>query len=121
MSMSSVEILNYLKKNLGIIIKRLEESGVIVMPTSTDHLFIPEIDVDDTGVSLNVRGFIHYIKVHPGYQPVKFNLDRPITDTEYSVVHPGVTKIISRISDKIYLKAPTGQRSKVTIEVLRLG
>jgi hypothetical protein len=27
---SSVEILNYLKKNIGIIIKRLEETGVLV-------------------------------------------------------------------------------------------
>jgi hypothetical protein len=27
-----VEILNYLKKNLGIIIKRLEETGVLTIP-----------------------------------------------------------------------------------------
>lgn len=121
MRVSSVEILNYLKKNLGIIIKRLEESGVIAMPAARDHLFIPEVDVDDRGTSISVRGFLHYIKVHPEYSPVKFNLDRPVTDTEYSVVHPGVTKIISRISDKLYLKAPIGQRSKVTVEVLRLG
>ena len=30
--MSDVEILHYLKKNLGIIIKRLEESGVLTIP-----------------------------------------------------------------------------------------
>ncbi|MEM1672371.1 MAG: hypothetical protein QXT86_10015, partial [Archaeoglobaceae archaeon] len=97
--MSSVEILNYLKKSLGIIIKRLEESGVVSMPTARDHLFVPEIDVDDRGTSISVGGFVHYIKVHPGYSPVKFNLDRPVTDTEYSVVHPGVVKVVSRIAD----------------------
>jgi hypothetical protein len=29
--MSTVEILNFLKKNLGIIIKRLEETGVVIL------------------------------------------------------------------------------------------
>lgn len=119
--MSGVEILNYLKKNLGIIIKRLEDSGVIAIPTAKDHLFVPEIEVTDIGASIDVNGFLHYIKVHPESSPVKFNLDRPVTNTEYSVVHPGVVKVVSRISNKVYLKAPAGQKSKVTLEVLRLG
>ncbi|MEM4531658.1 MAG: hypothetical protein QXY39_07310 [Thermofilaceae archaeon] len=119
--MSSVELLHYLKKNLGIIIKRLEESGVIAIPTARDHLFIPEVEVDDTGVSLDVNGFLHYIKVPADYQPVKFNLDRPVTDGEYSVVYPGVAKMVSRIARTLYLKAPAGQRTKAIVEVLRFG
>lgn len=119
--MSGVEILNFLKRNIGIIIKRLEESGVLVVPAARDHLFIPELEVDDKGVSLDVNGFIHYVKVHPGYSPVKMNLDRPVVDNEYTVVHPGVVKVISRTAGRIYLKAPMGQLSKVTVEVLRIG
>lgn len=119
--MSGVEILNFLKRNVGIIIKRLEESGVLVVPAARDHLFVPELEVDDAGVSIDVDGFVHYVRVHDGYAPVKFNLDRPVTDREYSVVYPGVVKVVSRLARTMYLKAPLGQVSKVTVEVLRLG
>jgi len=34
---SSVEILNYLKKSLGIIIKRLEETGILTVPPFTSN------------------------------------------------------------------------------------
>jgi len=119
--MSGVEILSFLKRNIGIIIKRLEESGVLVVPAARDHLFVPELEVDERGVSIEVNGFIHYVKVHEGYSPVKFNLDRPVTDREYSVVHPGVVKVLSRTARTLHLKAPMGQVSKVTVEVLRVG
>ena len=119
--MSSVEILNFLKRNLGIIIKRLEETGVLATVTARDHTFKPEVEVTEEGAQLPIEGFVYSIKAHPGYAPVKFNLDRPVTATEYSVVYPGVVKIISRCASKIYLQAPMGQVSRVTIEALRIG
>lgn len=50
--MSEVEILNFLKKSLGIIIKRLEETGVVSLPSFLDHSFIPELTVDVIGLSI---------------------------------------------------------------------
>jgi hypothetical protein len=116
-----VEILNYLKRNLGIIIKRLEESGVLSIVTARDHVFMPEVVVSDEGLELPIEGFLYSIKVDPSHAPVKLNIDRPITSTEYSVVYPGVIKVISRFASKIYLQAPMGQISRVTVEALRMG
>lgn len=102
-------------------LNRLEVGIAPTAPVARDHVFIPEVEVDDVGVSLNVDGFVYYIKVHPDTAPVKFNLDRPVTDTEFSVVFPGMVKVISRVATTLYLKAPTGQTSRVTVEVLKLG
>ncbi|MEM1759644.1 MAG: hypothetical protein QXU26_02915 [Thermofilaceae archaeon] len=102
-------------------LNRLEAGIAPTAPVARDHAFIPEVEVDDVGVSLNVDGFVYYIKVHPDTAPVKFNLDRPVTDTEFSVVFPGMVKVISRVATTLYLKAPTGQTSRVTVEVLKLG
>ena len=85
-----------------------------------DHSFYPEIEVTDAGKTLNVNGFIISIRVDPNYAPVKFNLDRPVTDTEYSVVFPGIIKIVNRLTKTLYLKAPSGQISRVRVEVLKL-
>lgn len=102
-------------------LNRLEVGIAPTAPVARDHVFIPEVEVDDVGVSLNVDGFVYYIKVHPDTAPVKFNLDRPVTDTEFSVVFPGMVKVISRVATTLYLKAPIGQTSRVTVEVLKLG
>lgn len=115
-----VEIINILKKNLGIIIKRLEDSGVVVSETASDHTFIPDISVDENGVEIDINGFLYSIKVNPNYSAVKFNIDRPITSTEYSTVLPGSYKIISRRAEKLYLKAPAGSTSLVTVEALSM-
>lgn len=111
--------MHYLKKNLGIIIKHLEESGVVSMPTALDHEFRPDINVTDAGLELPIRGFLYSIKAHYGYAPVKYNINRPI-DTEYDVVFPGTVHIISRMAEKIYLKAPVGQASRVTVKTLKM-
>jgi len=115
---SGVEILNYLKKSLGIITKRLEESGVVSLPSFLDHSFVPELTVDDAGVKLNLSGMVYKVKVMGDY-PVYLNIDRPITSNEYTVIFPGSYKIIHRSASSIYLKAPSGFTTKVSIEVLR--
>ena len=107
-------------QDIGIIVKRFEEIGVLATVTARNHTFKPEVEVTDEGVELPIEAFIYSIKAHPNYAPVKFNLDRPVTSTEYSVVYPGVIKIISRYASTIYLKAPMGQVSYVTIEALRV-
>ena len=117
--LSSVEILGYLKRQLGIITNRLEEVGVIVNPYD-DHVFRPSLTVTDQGTVLEVNGLVHRISVAPDSAPVKFNLDRPVTDTEYSVVFPGTIKVISRRAQNVYLKAPLGSTSTVTVECLRM-
>jgi len=114
---SEVEILNFLKKSLGIIIKRLEEEGVLASTTYTDHGFIPEIEVTDTELDIPISGAIYKIKVIGDY-PVYLNIDRPVTD-EYIVVYPGSYYVIPRAGAKLYLKAPQGFRTKVRVEVLR--
>jgi len=119
--MSDVEIVNILKKNLGIIIKRLEESGILTVESASDHTFLPPIEVTDAGTEIDIEGILYYIKVDPSSAPVKFNIDRPITSSEYSIVWPGVNKAISRKASKLYLKAPLGSTSIVTIEALRFG
>jgi len=117
---SSTEVFSSLRKQLGIITKRLEETGVLSIATAKDHVFQPEVEVSDKGLELPIEGFVYGIKVDPNYAPVKLNLDRPITPTEYSVVYPGVIKVISRSASTIYLQAPMGQVSRVTVEALRM-
>jgi len=113
---SGVEILNYLKKSLGIIIKRLEEAGVATTTSYTVHKFIPEIEVTDTGVNLTANGLVYKIKVTGDY-PIYMNIDRPVGD-EYKVVWPGSYYVIPRMGTVLYLKAPQGYKTKVSVEVL---
>lgn len=117
--MSSVEILNFLKRNIGIIIKRLEETGVIVLPAASDHTFYPELEVDENGRAVPVNAFLSSIEVDKDSQPVKVNFDRPVTDYEYTIVWPGTIKKVARFTSTLYLKAPKGHTSKVRLEVLR--
>ncbi|NHV97342.1 MAG: hypothetical protein HA494_06095 [Thaumarchaeota archaeon] len=44
-------------------------------------------------------GFLILIKVPPDGRPVKANFDRPITAEEYTVVYPGVVKVVGRMTD----------------------
>ena len=115
--MSGVEVLNFLKKSLGIIIKRLEEEGVLTSTSYTDHSFIPELEVTDAGIDLAIPGLVYKIKVVGDY-PVYLNIDRPIGE-EYKVVYPGSYYVIPRTGVKVYLKAPSGFKTKVAIEALR--
>jgi hypothetical protein len=114
---SGVELLNFLKKSLGIIIKRLEEEGVLAEPSFRDHSFMPELEVTDAGVDLAVPGLIYKVKVTGDY-PVYLNIDRSV-DEEYKVVWPGSYYVVPRTGTKLYLKAPAGYKTKVAIEVLR--
>lgn len=124
--MSLVEQLNVLKRILGRLPKTEFSSydypldrlmGFLAAP---EHAFYPEVDVTDSGSVLTVDGFLISIRADPSYAPVKFNLDRPVTATEYSVVFPGVIKIVGRITKNLYLVAPMGQSSRVRVEALRL-
>ena len=125
--MSSVELLNIGKKILGKLPKTvfseydypLDRLMDLIAPR--DHVFYPLVEVGAEGKVLNVDAFVHRISVDPTSAPVKFNIDRPVTDQEYSVVFPGVVKVISRLAGKVYLKAPLGQTSKVTVECLKVG
>jgi len=124
---SVVEELNVLKRILGKLPrsefssydKPLDRLMQFIAPP--EHSFYPEVKVTDAGETLNVNGFLISLRADPNYAPVKFNLDRPVTDTEYSVVWPGVVKTICRLTNTLYLKAPEGQVSLVRVEVLRLG
>ncbi len=118
--MSGVEILNYLKKSLGVITKILEKKGALVSVTATEHLFLPFTEVSDAGAELDVSGFLYEIR-NVGDYPVYYNLDRPVTDFEYDVVFPGSIKIVGRVASKLYLKAPEGFKTRVKVNVLRVG
>lgn len=107
------------EETLGMLVKILEEGGFIATLSYPDHTFIPEQTITDTGVTLQIKGLLYSIRVHPNSAPVKVNFDRPVTDTEYTVVFPGVIKKIGRITSTLYMKAPQGQTSKVDIEVLK--
>jgi hypothetical protein len=113
-----VEVLSFLKKSLGIIIKRLEEEGVVVLPVFSDHRFIPKVEFDDRGVELDLPGLVYKVK-NIGDTPFYLNIGRPITDEEYTVVFPGSIYIIPRASGRVFLKAPRGYSAKAVVEVLR--
>ena len=118
--MSAVEILNYLKRILGIIDKRLEEAGILSSLSYTEHVFIPSIVVPDTVISIPIpfTGLRIRILVPPDSPaPVYVNVDRPVTDTEYKVVFPGTGIDIPRKASTIYLKAPAGFTSTVEIDI----
>jgi hypothetical protein len=114
---SEVEVLNYLKKALGVITKRLEESGVVVLPGFTDHSFMPLVKVSDTGVAIKVSGRLVKVK-NVGDAPVYANFDRPVAD-EYTVAFPGSYILVPRLTQYVYLRAPTGYSTVVSVEVLR--
>lgn len=116
--MSSVELLSFLKRNLGIIIKRLEESGVIAAPTAKDHAFRPDVEVTDAGVEIPVEGFIYSIKAKD--VDIKYNIDRPVTDTDYDVAWRDTITIIARMGSKIYAKAPAGQAGRLWVKALKM-
>ena len=119
--MSEVEILSFLKKALGIITKRLEETGTLASDSYTEHLFVPRLVVDDAGVSITLpfTGLRIKVRVPPDAPaPVYINIDRPVTDTEYRVVFPGTGYDIPRKASTIYLKAPQGFATYVDLEVL---
>jgi len=113
-----VDLLHYLKRNLGIIIKRLEESGVIATPTARDHTFKPDVEVTDAGVEIPVEGFIYSIKAKDA--DIKYNIDRPVTDTDYDVAWRDTIVIISRMGSKIYAKAPAGQTGRLWVKSLKM-
>jgi len=115
MSISLNEVLRLLNKLVG---KYEREMGLRVFPTARDHMFVPELEVDDKGVSLSISGFIYKVKVIGDY-PVYINIDRPV-ENEYTVVFPGSYHIIPRVGRILYLKAPTGFKTKVRIEALAL-
>jgi hypothetical protein len=118
---SVVELLNYLKRVLGIIDKRLEEAGTLSSTSYTEHLFIPGVVVPDTVISIPIpfTGLRVRVLVPPDSPaPVYVNVDRPVTDAEYKVVFPGTGFDIPRRASTIYLRAPTGFTALVDLEVL---
>jgi hypothetical protein len=125
--MSGVELLNVGKKILGRLPKTTFSQydypfdRLMNLLAAPNHLFKPEIEVPDTGIEVETSGFLILIKVPPDGRPVKANFDRPITADEYTVVYPGVVKVVGRMTNTLYLKAPQGYSSKATVEVLRLG
>lgn len=123
--MSVVELLSAAKKILGKL-PRTEFSEhdypldrLMDLLSAPEHLFKPEMTVDEAGTSLAIDGFLISLKAEDA--PCKINLDRPVTDEEYSVVFPNTIKKVARLTERIYLKAPAGQTSKVTLEVLKLA
>jgi len=118
---SEVEMLSFLKKALGIITKRLEETGTLASVSYTEHLFVPRLVVDDSGVSIPIpfTGLRVKVRVPPDApSPVYINIDRPVTDAEYRVVFPGTGFDIPRKASTVYLKAPQGFATYVDLEVL---
>lgn len=119
--MSTVELLSFLKKILGIIDKRIEEAGILSSSSYTEHLFIPRLVVTDEGISipLSFTGLRVKVRVPPDAPaPVYINIDRPVTDEEYRVLFPGMGYDIPRRASTIYLKAPQGFTTYVDLEVL---
>jgi hypothetical protein len=115
MALSQNELLRILNKLIG---KYEKEMGIRVFPTARDHSFIPDLEVDDTGTSVQISGFMYKVKVTGDY-PVYINIDRPVNG-EYTVVFPGSYYIIPRVGKVLYLKAPQGFKTRVRIESLSL-
>jgi hypothetical protein len=126
LSVSIGELLRQLQKISGKLPKSVFSSydypldRLMNFLAAPEHAFYPELEVTDSGSVLTVDGFLISIRADPSYAPVKFNLDRPVTATEYSVVFPGVIKIVGRLTKNLYLVAPMGQTSRVRVEALRL-
>jgi len=113
---SEVEILNFLKKALGIIIKDLEEKGVVI--TAPEHRFYPEVIVDENGTSVDVSGAVAWKLKNLSNYPCFMNVDRPVTDTEYAVIPPQSVFVIARRADRVYLKAPLGHTCLIKVDAL---
>jgi len=113
---SGVDILNYLKKALGIIIKDLESKGIVV--SAPNHAFPPEVVVDDRGVRVDVAGGIVWKLKNLSNYPCYVNLDRPVSDAEYAVIPPNSFLIVARRAGRVYLRAPLGHTCMIKVDAL---
>lgn len=113
------ELVHWIKKIQG---KYERQKGIQTFPTANDHSFTGgTLDFDDSGGTVTVDSFINSIKVPSDSDAeAKVNLDRPVTDDEYTPIFPGTIKEISRNTSTIYVKAPAGRTCKVRIETLEL-
>jgi hypothetical protein len=120
---SEVEILNFLKKSLGIIIKRLEEEGVVITAnvlslSAPEHMFLPEVIVDENGTYIDVNGAMAVKLKNLSNYPCFLNIDRPVSDEEYAVIPPQSMFLIGRKSSRIYLRAPIGHTCLIKVDAL---
>lgn len=82
-----------------------------------DHIFTT-IEVDDTIREYSFSKPMYLLKLVAEGCDIYINLDRPISDNEYTIVWNNTSKVINRYTNKIYVKAPTGLKGKLTIEGL---
>jgi len=113
---SSVEILNYIRKILG---KYEKVMGIRVYPSFSDHL-VKRVTVDENGTKIDVVDAMILRIINDGGAPVMFNLDRPVTMDEYFYLPPYGVKLIGRFTSSIYAKVPQGYGStKLVVEGLK--
>jgi len=113
---SEVEILNYLKKSLGVITRLIEEKGVVV--SFPNHAFAPEVEVTDAGSVVSLGNAVLLKLKNLSNHPCFFNLDRPVTSYEYGVVPPMSYYVVARRITRVFLRAPLGHRCVVKIDAL---
>lgn len=82
--MSSVEILGFLKKNLGIIIKRLEESGIIVLPYAAKF-------INRTDQTITPGDWLTILEMEAAGNVEEFFIHSPNTDFKIQIVVNGST------------------------------
>jgi hypothetical protein len=75
---SRVEILNFLKKNLGIIIKRLEETGVLTIPYTAKF-------AEFRGETVNPGGWLNVLQYTGSGQVDEFFIRSPNTSFKVQV------------------------------------
>ena len=114
--MSSVEILNFLRKILG---KYEKVMGIRAYPSFSDHL-VKRVTVNENGTTIDVARSMIIRIINSGGAPVMFNLDRPISTNEYFYLPPYCVKLILRYTNSIYAKVPQGYGStQVVVEGLK--
>lgn len=121
----SAELLNWVKKILGKLPKTefskydYPLDRLMNLISAPNHLFKPELTVTDVEQPVIVNGFLTAIKARDA--PVKANFDRHVSVDDYTTVWTDTIKMIARITETVYLQAPAGQVSKVTLEALKLA
>jgi hypothetical protein len=90
---SRVEILSFLKKNLGIIIKRLEETGVLTIPYTVKFAEL-------RGETVNPGGWLNVLRYTGSGQVDEFLIRSPNTSFKVQVTVDGAV-VLEKIYDEL--------------------
>ncbi len=93
-------------------------SRLLDVMSAPDHLAMPNLSVTSAGRMIDVTGSLFLVLEaggSPGESLIQINWDRPITSTEYYIIHPGTYLVLARRTSFVFARTPVGLTGRLTI------